>query len=264
MDGKTSRMKKIFKSDGHSLIVAIDHGVALGPMTGIQDIKSTIKRLDATGMIDTWLLTKGIYKSAFFPKSCPGTILRMSGGATITGPDLANEGLTGKVEEALMLGADSVAVSTYIGSPFEHDTLINLAKTAQDTSLWNVPLLGIAGLGKSYEEKKQDAKFLALGARVIAEHGADMVKTYYTKKDFEKVVAGCPVPILIAGGPKCETDYETLDMIYGAIQEGAKGIVMGRNIWQSPHPEALLSAASGIIHNKLSINEAFELLKCKI
>lgn len=261
MDGMQMRLRRIFRGEtGRSLVVAVDHGMALGPMTGLLNIKETIDRLDATGLVDTWLLTKGIFKYAFNSRGCPGTLLRISGGATIAGPELTREGLTGTVEEGLALGADGVAVSAFIGSPYEHETLINLAGVAGQCHRWNMPLLGVVGVGKINEDKKQDPRFIALGARVAAEHGVDLVKTYYTERNFDRVVAGCPVPVLIAGGPKCETDLDTLKMVHGAIQGGARGIVMGRNIWQSPHPEALLAAVDGIIHRNLAAQEAFELL----
>ncbi|WP_066636764.1 class I fructose-bisphosphate aldolase [Desulfolucanica intricata] len=265
MNGFQARIKRIFrKGNGKALVLAVDHGMALGPMTGLEDIRSTITKLDATNLVDAWLLTKGIYTHAFEPVNNPAAILRISGGATITGPEITREGLTSNVEEALFLGADAAAASAFIGSPSEHETLTQMALAATSCHRWNVPLLGVVGLGKINEGKKKDPRFIALGARVAAEHGADLVKTYYTEEDFDRVVAGCPVPILIAGGPKCETDRDTLNMIYGAIQNGAAGIVMGRNVWQSPHPEALLAAAHGIIHAHLNVKEAMELLQSKV
>jgi DhnA family fructose-bisphosphate aldolase class Ia len=260
--GLESRIKRIIKPDTkRSLVIAVDHGYALGPMTGIVDIAGTISRLDATGRVDAWLLTKGILRHAFNPVGTPGVILRSSGGATITGPDLSNEGLVTSVEEGLVLGADAMAVSTFIGSENERETLIRLSRTADQCHRWNVPLLGVIGLGKALGDKKNDAKFLALSARVAAEHGADMIKTYYTENRFENVVAGCPVPIMIAGGPKCETDLDTLKMIHAALQSGAHGIIMGRNIWQSPHPAALLNAAWHLIHKNCSVQESQDILE---
>jgi len=244
-------------------VVAIDHGMALGPLAGIKNVKETVSRLDSTGLVDAWLLTKGVYRYAFEPAHTPGIILRISGGATITGPELTREGQTATLEDALAAGADAVATSAFIGSPYEHETLIGLARAASACRKWNMPLLGVVGLGKINEEQKKDARFIALGARVAAEHGADLVKTYYTEQDFEQVIGGCPVPVLIAGGPKCETDVDTLKMISGAINGGARGIVMGRNVWQSPHPEALLAAVHGIIHQNFSVQEAKDLLEEK-
>ena len=262
MNGMECRLRRIIKREtGRSLVIAVDHGMALGPMSGIANLKKTVSVLDATGKVDAWLITKGMYTYAFEPAGSPGVIMRLSGAATIAGPDLTHEGITASVEEALSLGADAAAASAFIGSEFEHETLRDLAKTATDCRRWNLPLLGVVGLGKTNEDKKKDPRFIALGARVCAEHGADIVKTYYTETDFEKVVAGCPVPIMIAGGPKCETDRDTLNMISKALQEGAKGIVMGRNVWQSPHPQALMAAAHGLIHENLNIKQAVDLLE---
>lgn len=265
MNGMEWRLRRIMKKEtGRSLVVAVDHGMALGPMTGIVDLKKTIRELDATGTIDAWLITKGMFTHAFDPTGQPGVILRASGAATIAGPDLTHEGITASAKEALSLGADAVAVSAFIGSAFEHQTLVDTAAMATACRRYNVPLLGVMGLGKTNEDKKKDPRFIALGARVGAEHGADIIKTYYTETDFDKVVAGCPVPVMIAGGPKCETDLDTLNMIHGALRDGARGIVMGRNVWQSPHPAALLAAVQGLIHEDFSVKEAAELLESRI
>ena len=265
MNGLERRLRRIFKREtGRSLVIAVDHGMALGPMTGIVDLANTVRELDATGKVDAWLITKGMYTYSFVPQGDPGVILRASGGATIAGPELTREGLTATVEEALRLGADSVAASAFIGSPNEHETLVNLARLATECRRFDMPLLGVMGLGKDNEDKKKDPRFMALGARVGAEHGADIIKTYYTETDFEKVVAGCPVPVMIAGGPRCETDRDTLEMIHGALQAGARGIVMGRNVWQSAHPAALLAAVHGLIHGNLGVPEAAQLLEHEI
>lgn len=131
---------------------------------------------------------------------------------------------------------------------------------ADECHQYDLPLLGVLGVGKTLEDKKPDLQYLALGARVAAEHGADMVKTYYTPKGFDRVVAGCPVPVMIAGGPRCETDLDTLKMIGGALDGGARGIVMGRNIWQSSRPIELLEVVWRMIHHGLSIEEAGQAL----
>lgn len=265
MNGKERRLRRILNREtGRSLVIAVDHGMALGAMTGIVDVGKTIRDLDATGKVDCWLMTKGIYTHAFDPAGDPGVILRASGGATIAGPDLTREGRTADAEEALMLGVDAMATTAFIGSEYEHETLIGMAEMATECRQWDLPLLGVIGLGKVNEDKKKDPQFIALGARVGAEHGADIIKTYYTETDFDKVVAGCPVPVMIAGGPKCETDLDTLKMIHGALQGGARGIVMGRNVWQSPHPTALLSAVYGLIHQNIKVKEAVDLLEQKI
>ncbi len=190
---------------GRSLVVAVDHGMALGPLKGLERVKDTLDRLEATGYVDAWLLTKGVLRYAFEPRGFPGLIMRISGGATVAGPELTREGLTASVEEAL--AADAVAVSAFIGSPHEHETLVGLAKAAGSCRCWNVPLLGVAGLGKTNEDKKKDPRFIALGARVLAEHGADIVKTYYTEEDFERVTAGCPVPVSLPADPSAKPNW---------------------------------------------------------
>ena len=260
--GKRNRMNRILSPvTGRGLIIAVDHGMALGPMTGIVDIAGTIRELASTGKVDAWLLTKGILASCFEPDGRQGIILRASGAATIAGEDLTHEGLTASVETALRLGADAVATTAFIGSTHEYETLRNMALLADECHQYDLPLLGVLGVGKTLEDKKLDPQYLALGARVAAEHGADMVKTYYTPVDFDRVVAGCPVPVMIAGGPRCDTDVDTLSMIDGALSGGARGIVMGRNIWQSPHPAELLEVVWRMIHQGLSIDEASQALE---
>ncbi len=262
--GKQNRANRILSpATGKGLILAIDHGMALGPMTGIADIAGTIRKLMKTGKVDAWLLTKGILTNCFEPDGKQGIILRASGAATIAGEDLTHEGLTASVETALRLGADAMATTTFIGSHYEHETLVNMSLLADECHKYDLPMLGVLGVGKTLEHKTLDPQYIALGARVAAEHGADMVKTYYTPQGFERVTGGCPVPVMIAGGPQCDTDLDTLKMIDGALAGGAKGIVMGRNIWQSSRPAELLEVVWRMIHQGLSIEEAGEALNTR-
>ena len=261
MNGKKNRLARILSPQtGRGLIIAVDHGMALGPMTGIEKPAGVFQVLNPYA--DAWLMTKGIFTHAYEPDGRRGIILRASGGATIVGPDITREGPTASVEELLSLAADAVAASAYIGSPNEHETLRHMSAVAESCRRWQVPLVGVIGVGKE-KEKAQDARFIALGARVAAEHGADIVKTYYTAEDFEKVTGGCPVPIAIAGGPKCETDEETLAMIRGALDGGAAGIVMGRNIWQSQRPVPLIKAVRAMIHEDIALKEAVAMLRAQ-
>ena len=255
MKGKQNRLSRILRPDtGRGLIIAIDHGMALGPMSGIEKPAAVFEMLEP--YTDAWLMTKGVFTHVYCPHGAKGVILRASGAATIAGPDISREGPTASVEELVSLSADAVAVSAYIGTPNEHETLRHLASVAGDCRRWGVPLVGVIGVGKEVKEKAQDARFIALGARVAAEHGADIVKTYYTSTGFDQVTGGCPVPIAIAGGPKCETDRDTLAMIRGSLDGGAAGIVMGRNIWQSQRPVALIKAVRAMIHDDLSLERA--------
>ncbi len=258
MKGKINRISRILSpKTGRGLIIAIDHGMALGPMTGIEEPVKVFNMLEP--YVDAWLMTKGIFTNVYQPHGGTGIILRASGGATIVGPDITYEGPTASVEELVSLSADAIATSAYIGTQNEHETLRYMARIATDCQRWQVPLLGVIGFGKD-KEKTQDPKFIALSARVAAEHGADIVKTYYTAEDFDKVTTSCPVPIVIAGGPKCETDKETLNMIRGALDCGAAGIVMGRNIWQSNRPVPLIKAVRSMIHDNISLDDAMAIL----
>ena len=255
MKGKQNRLSRILNPDtGRGLIIAIDHGMALGPMTGIEKPAAVFEMLEP--YTDAWLMTKGLFTHVYCPRGNKGIILRASGAATIVGPDITREGPTASVEELVSLSADAVAASAYIGGPNEHETLRHLAAVAGDCRRWQVPLVGVIGVGKEVKEKSQDPRFIALGARVAAEHGADIVKTYYTATGFDQVTASCPVPIAIAGGPKCETDNDTLAMIRGSLDGGAAGIVMGRNIWQSARPVALIKVVRAMIHEDLSLEKA--------
>lgn len=260
MKGKQNRLSRILNPvTGRGLIIAMDHGMALGPMTGIEQPGAVFEMLEP--YTDAWLMTKGILTHVYRPLGNRGIILRASGGATIAGPDITCEGPTASVEELLCLSADAIAVSAYIGTPNEHETLRHLAHAADRCRRWQMPLVGVIGVGKELGEKTQDPKFIALGARVAAEHGADLVKTYYTPREFDKVTGSCPVPIAIAGGPKCETDEDTLGMIRGALDGGAAGIVMGRNIWQSRRPVPLIKVVRAMIHEDLSLHDAIARLR---
>jgi len=262
MKGLKNRLARILSQEtGRGLIIAIDHGMALGPITGIENPANVFEILDPYA--DAWLMTKGIYTHVYQPRGNKGIILRACGAATIAGPDITREGPTASVEELLSLSADAVATSAYIGSSNEHETLRHMASVAESCRRWQVPLVGVVAVGKA-REKAQDPKFIALGARVAAEHGADIVKTYYTANDFERVTAGCPVPIAIAGGPKCDTDEDTLAMIRGALDGGAAGIVMGRNIWQSERPVAIIKAVRAMIHDDIALEDAVAMMHEKM
>ena len=259
MNGYINRLSRIINPETkRSLIVAIDHGMALGPTHGLEEPKVVFEQLEP--YTDAWLMTKGIFTHVYHPTGMRGVILRASGGATIAGPDLTREGITSSVEELLSLSADAVACSAFIGSPNEYDTLTSMSRVAEACRRWQVPLMAVIGVGKD-NEKAQDARCIALGARVAAEHGADIVKTYYTAEDFHKVTESCPVPVAIAGGPKCDTDEDTLAMIRGALDDGAAGIVMGRNIWQNERPVPMIKAVRAMIHENISLSEAVEMLR---
>lgn len=254
MKGKLNRKWRIFRrKTGHSFTVAIDHGMALGPLKGIENPKAIFQQLE--GVVDSWLMTKGILEHCFEPDGHTGIILRISGAATIKGPALENEEVTSSVKEAILLGADAVALTAFIGTRYEHTTLRNFSRVAENCRNWGMLFVGVIGVGKN-REKMFDPDFVRFAARVGAEHGADIIKTYYTLKDFHKVVDACPAPILIAGGPVMETVEDVFNIVYGAMSCGAKGVVFGRNIWQHNHPKIVAEAISKIVHEGYNVKEA--------
>jgi putative autoinducer-2 (AI-2) aldolase len=161
------------------------------------------------------------------------------------------------MRDAVRLNACAVALSVFVGSPHEHDSLVNLAKLVDDGEEVGVPVMAITAVGKELE--KRDQRYLALACRVAAELGAHLVKTYYCD-GFDKVVESCPVPIVVAGGPKLDSDRAVLELAYNAIQQGARGIDMGRNVWQSDHPVAMLKALRAVVHDRATATEALALL----
>jgi len=183
-------------------------------------------------------------------------ILRVSGGTSVVGKDLANEILTTSIEEVLRLGVASVGVSVFIGSDYERETLKNLSKLVNKCESYGIPVMAVTAVGKEME--KRTARYLGLCCRIAAELGARVVKTYWCDKDFDKVVDGCPVPVVMAGGPKCETEREVFEFVYDGMQKGSVGINLGRNVWQSPHPEAVAAALNAIIHKKATVAAACE------
>jgi putative autoinducer-2 (AI-2) aldolase len=151
-------------------------------------------------------------------------------------------------------------VSIFVGSEYEHQTLMNLSKLVNECEDYGIPVMAVTAVGKELEEKTKDSRYLALSCRIAAELGARVVKTYYCK-DFEKVVNGCPVPVVMAGGPKCDSELDVFNFVYDGMQKGAIGINLGRNVWQNNHPAAMAKALRAIVHEKKSAKEAYELFK---
>jgi putative autoinducer-2 (AI-2) aldolase len=184
-------------------------------------------------------------------------ILRVSGGTSVVGKDLANEVVTTSIEEVIRLNAAAVGLSIFVGSDYEKESLENLAFLVNECEDYGIPVMAVTAVGKELE--KRTARFLALSCRIAAELGARIVKTYYAAEDFDKVVNGCPVPVVIAGGPKCETELEVFDFVHDGLQKGAIGVNLGRNIWQNPHPVAMMRALRAVIHDKATPKQALEL-----
>jgi len=252
--GMKNRLSQLIKPDGHCLFLPIDHGYFLGPTTKLEKPWETIKPL--LPYCDAIFVTRGVLRSCIEPNSGVPIILRVSGGTSIVGKDLSNEGITTSIKEALRLNASAVGISIFVGSDYEHQTLMNLSRLVDEAEDYGIPVMAVTAVGKELE--KRDARYLAMCCRIAAELGAKVVKTYWCE-NFEKVVNGCPVPVVIAGGPKLDTELEVLEFVYDGIQKGAIGVNLGRNIWQNEHPVAMIKSLRSIIHKKATPKEAYEL-----
>jgi len=254
--GKANRMSKVIKSDGKCFYLAMDHGYFQGPTTNLENVgKAAIPLLE---FVDALFVTRGILRSQIPPIIDTPIILRVSGGTSMTSEDLANEGVTTSIDEILRLNVSAIGISVFVGSDFERQTLLSMSELVNQCEPYNIPVMAVTAVGRELE--KRDARYLAMACRICAELGASVVKTYYCE-NFEKVVNGCPVPVVIAGGPKTENDLEVLEFVYNGMQAGAIGVNLGRNIWQNPRPRAMARALQGIIHEGLAPLQAYELYK---
>lgn len=248
--GKQNRMKRLFREDGRCFYLPIDHGYFLGPTRKLEKPDETIAPL--MPYADGLFCTRGVLRACVDPATRVPIILRVSGGSSILG-DLTNEEITTSVDEMLRLNVSAVGVSIFLGTEHEKQTVMNLAKLVNECEPYGIPVMAVTAVGKELE--KRDARFLALAARIFAEIGASVVKTYWCE-NFEKVVEGCPVPVVIAGGPKTETIREVFEFVHDGMQRGASGLNLGRNVWQNEAPVAAMRALEAIIHNNASVDEA--------
>jgi len=255
--GMRNRMARIIKPDtGRAVMLAVDHGYFLGPTSRLEVPRRTIEPL--LPYADTLMLTRGVLRTSVDPTTAINVVLRVSGGVSIVGPSLSDEGLTTSMRDAIRLNVAGVGMSVFIGTDHERKTLIGLAELVNEGEEYGIPVLAITAVGKELE--KRDARYLSLCCRICAEYGAHLVKTYYCE-DFEKVTESCPVPIVIAGGPKLETEMDVLQMTYDAIQRGAVGVDMGRNIWQSDYPVPMIMAIRSIVHENYTPKQAHDLYR---
>ena len=255
--GMKNRLSQLIQKDGKALFLPIDHGYFQGPTRMLEKPGETIKPL--WPYADALMMTRGVLRNCIDPAMQKPVILRVSGAATVVGEDLANENLVTSVQEVIRLNAMAVSMSIFVGSKYEHQSLSNLAKLVDECEDYGIPVMAVTAVGRELE--KREARYLALCARVAAEIGARVVKTYYCAEKFEKVVEGCPVPVVIAGGPKTETQQEVFDFVYDGIQKGAIGVNLGRNIWQTEHPVAAIRAIRAIVHDKYTAREAGDLFE---
>ena len=253
--GLQNRLSRIIKpNNNRALMLAVDHGYFLGPTEKLENPKKVIAPL--LKYCDSLMLTRGVQRTSVDPKSETPMVLRVSGGSSIIGDDLSQEDITVSLEEAIRLNASAVAMSIFVGSKYEYQTIVNLGKLVNEAEKYGIPVLAVTAVGK---ELGKDARYLSLACRVAAEQGAHIVKTYYCD-NFEKVVESCPVPIIVAGGKKIP-ERDALQLTYNAIKAGAVGLDMGRNIWQSEHPVAMIKAARSIIHGNSNVEQAYSLYK---
>lgn len=250
--GMKNRMSRIIKPDtGHTVMLAVDHGYFLGPTTGLEDPRKTIEPL--LPYADTLMLTRGVLRRCVKADSDIPIVLRVSGGTSIL-KELSNEGITASIEEAIRLNVAGMAISIFVGSEYERQTLLNLSKLVDLGERYGIPVLAVTAVGK---EMARDARYLGLASRIAAELGAHFVKTYYCD-GFEKVVNNCPIPVVIAGGKKIP-ERDALQLAYNAVQKGAVGVDMGRNIFQSEFPVAMIRAVRAVVHKNATVDEAYHL-----
>ena len=250
--GMKNRLSKIFDpKTGKTVMLAIDHGYFQGPTTGLERVDVTI--LPLLPYADTLMLTRGILRAIIPPTFDKGIVLRASGGPSILS-DLSNEQIAIDIDEAIRLNVAAMAVQVFIGGKMETQSVHNMTRLVDMGNRYGIPTLGVTAVCK---DMARDAKYMRLAARIIAELGVTYVKTYYVPKGFDTVAASCPVPIVIAGGKKLP-ELEALTMAYNAIQEGAAGVDMGRNIFQSESPVAMIKAIRKVVHEREKPKAAFD------
>jgi 3-hydroxy-5-phosphonooxypentane-2,4-dione thiolase len=240
--GLKNRLSKIFDpTSGKTVMLAIDHGYFQGPTTGLERVDLNIVPL--LPWSDTLMCTRGILRSVIPPTYGKGVVIRASGGPSIL-KELSNEEIAISIDEAVRLNVAAMAVQVFIGGEGETKSVHNLTRLVDMGNSAGIATLAVTAVGR---ELVRDAKYLGLATRICAELGATYVKTYFCDEGFEKVTAGCPIPIVIAGGKKLP-EKEALQMAYDAIQQGASGVDMGRNIFQSDAPAAMIQAVRKVVH----------------
>jgi len=261
--GKRIRLERIIdRKSRRTVIVPMDHGLSMGPIAGLEDMAAIINKV-AEGGADAVVLHKGIVRAGHrgYGKDV-GLIIHLSG-STALGPDPNSKVPVASVEEAVSLGADAVSVHVNVGAANEQDQLRTLGEVAETCATWGIPLLAMMYPRGPKVKNQHDPELVAHAARVGAELGVDIVKTVYTgdPNTFKKVVRGCPVPIVIAGGPKMETAEDVLKIAYEAMRVGAIGTSIGRNIFQHKNPTAMIKALTRIVHENASVKQAMKELK---
>ena len=251
--GMQNRFSRIFNPEsGRTVMLAIDHGYFMGPTTGLERVD--IKILPILGSCNALMLTRGMLRTTVPSSFGGGVVLRASGGPSIL-KEISNEHIAVAVEDALRLNVAAVAVQVFIGGEYETQSVHNMTTLVDLGNRHGLPVLAVTAVGK---DMNRDAKYLRLACRMCAELGAHFVKTYYVPDGFETVTSSCPVPIVMAGGKKLP-ELDALTMAYNAVDQGAAGVDMGRNIFQSDSPVAMIQAVGAIVHQGMQPQQAYEL-----
>ena len=251
--GMKNRLGRIFNpKSGRTVMLAIDHGYFQGPTTGLERIDLNIMPL--VPYADTLMLTRGILRTIVPPSISQSIVMRVSGGTSIL-KELSNEEIAVDIEDSIRMNVCAMAVQVFIGGEYERQSIINMTKMVDQGTRYGIPTLAVTAVGK---DMARDARYFRLATRICAELGAHYVKSYYIEEGFETVTASCPVPIVMAGGKKIP-EKDALTMAYNAIQQGAGGVDMGRNIFQSESPIAMIQAVKAVVHENETPDKAFDL-----
>lgn len=251
--GMKHRMSQLFNpKTGKTVMLAFDHGYFQGPTTGLERIDLTIAPL--MPYADVLMCTRGIARQVVDPALAKPLALRASGGMSVMS-ELSNEEVAVAIDDAVRLNASAIAAQVYIGAEYEHQSIMNVIKLIDEGTRVGIPTLAVTGVGK---DMVRDARYFGLATRIAAEIGSHYVKTYFIEDGFEKVTHGCPIPIVIAGGKKLP-ELDALTMAYKAIDQGAAGVDMGRNIFQSEAPVAMIQAVNAVVHENMKAEQAFEM-----
>ena len=250
--GMANRLARIIKpEDGRAVMLAVDHGYFLGPTSGLEEPRKTIEPL--LPHADSIMLTRGVLRTSVDPKANKPVVLRVSGGTSIL-KELSNEDITVSIDDCIRLNVSAMALSIFVGSEFEKETLVSLARLVDEGEKYGIPVLAVTAVGK---DMARDVRYLGLSCRIAAELGAHIVKTYFCD-NFDQLIESCPIPVIIAGGKKTP-EMEALELTYNAVKGGAVGVDMGRNIFQSDSPVGMIKAVRAIVHENVSVKEAFKI-----
>ena len=251
--GMQNRLARIFNpKTGRTVMLAFDHGYFQGATTGLERID--VKIMPLAPYADTLMLTRGILRSIVPPSFTQSIVMRASGGTSML-KELSNEEIAVDIEDSIRMNVSAMAVQVFIGGEHEKQSIINMTRLVDQGTRYGIPTLAVTAVGK---DMVRDARYFRLATRICAELGAHYIKTYYVEKDFETVTASCPVPIVIAGGKKIP-ELDALKMAYNSMQQGAAGVDMGRNIFQSEAPVAMIKAVRSVVHENETAEKAFEL-----